>query len=65
MFEHILTAVDGSEYDRKALDATEELATLADTTVRVVHVRQSDVLEEKEEASNLLDQSVADWWAPE
>ena len=27
MFEHVLMAVDGSEYDRKALGATKELAT--------------------------------------
>ena len=60
MFEHILTTVDGSEYDRMALGATRELAKLAESTVRVVHVRQSDVLEEREEASNLLDQAVAD-----
>jgi nucleotide-binding universal stress UspA family protein len=60
MFEHILMAVDGSEYDRKALGATKELATLAEAPVRVVHVRQSDVLEEREEASRLLDGVVAD-----
>jgi nucleotide-binding universal stress UspA family protein len=60
MFEHILMAVDGSEYDRKALGATKELAKLADAPVRVVHVRQSDVLEEREEASHLLDGVVAD-----
>ena len=60
MFEQILLAVDGSEYDRKALGATKELAKLADATVRVVHVRQSDVIEEREEASRLLDAVVAD-----
>jgi hypothetical protein len=57
MFEHILIAVDGSEYDRKALGATKDLAKLAEASVRVVHVRQSDVLEEREEASHLLDGS--------
>jgi len=60
MFEHILMAADGSEYDRKALGATKELAKLAEAPVRVVHVRQSDVLEEREEASHLLEGVVAD-----
>jgi nucleotide-binding universal stress UspA family protein len=60
MFENILMAVDGSEYDRKALGATKELAALAEASVRVVHVRQSDVLEERKEASDLLDGVVAD-----
>jgi nucleotide-binding universal stress UspA family protein len=60
MFEHILIAVDGSEYDRKALGAAKDLAKLADASVRVVHVRQSDVLEEREEASHLLDGIVTD-----
>ncbi len=41
MFEPILTAVDGSEYDRKAIGATRELARLVDSTVRVIHVRQA------------------------
>jgi nucleotide-binding universal stress UspA family protein len=60
MFEHILMAVDGSAYDRKALGAAKELAKIAEAPVRVVHVRQSDVLEEQEEASHLLDGVVAD-----
>jgi nucleotide-binding universal stress UspA family protein len=60
MFEHILMAVDGSEYDRKALAAAKELAKLADAPVRVVHVRQSDVIEEQKEASRLLDAVVTD-----
>jgi nucleotide-binding universal stress UspA family protein len=60
MFEHILMAADGSEYDRKALGATKELAKLAEAPVRFVHVRQSDVLEEREEASHLLEGVVAD-----
>ena len=60
MFEHILMTVDGSEYDGKAVGATKELAKLADAPVRVVHVRQSDVLEEREEATHLLEGVVAD-----
>jgi len=60
MFEHIVMTVDGSEYDRKALAATKELATSAEAPVRVVHVRQSDVLEEREEASHLVDGVVAE-----
>jgi len=60
MFEHILMAVDGSEYDRKALGAAKELARLADAPVRVVHVRQSDVIEEQKQAARLLDGVIAD-----
>ena len=59
MFEHILTALDGSEYDRKALDATRELARLADGTVRVLHVRQSEILEEQVDASRLVEKAVS------
>jgi nucleotide-binding universal stress UspA family protein len=60
MFEHILLAVDGSEYDRKAVNATKELATLTAAPVRVVHVRQSDVVEEQGEAAHLLEGVVTD-----
>ena len=68
MFEIILTAVDGSEHDRKALAATKELAKLAEGTVRVVHVREGDFIgragvvarEEHDEASKLVDQDVAE-----
>lgn len=60
MFEHILIAVDGSEYDGNAVAAAKELATLSGAPVRVVHVRQSDVLEERDEASHLLDRTVED-----
>ncbi|HXQ43521.1 MAG TPA: universal stress protein [Acidimicrobiales bacterium] len=68
MFESILTAVDGSEHDSKALAATKELAKLAEGTVRVVHVREGDFVgragfmarEEPGEASKLLDETVAE-----
>ncbi len=68
MFENILVAVDGSEYDRKVLAAAKELAKLSEATVRVVHVREGDFIgraglvprEGHEEAFKLLDQSIAD-----
>ncbi len=60
MFEHILVAVDGSEYDRLALAATTELAQQGGATVRIVHVRQSDVLEERDEADRLLNGAVTE-----
>jgi nucleotide-binding universal stress UspA family protein len=66
MFEKIVTAIDGSEYDRKALEATKELSKLAEATVRVVHVREGDFIaragvvprEEHDGASKLLDGTV-------
>ncbi len=68
MFESILTAVDGSEHDKKALAATKELAKLTEGTVRVVHVREGEFVgragfmapEAHAEAVALLDHSVAD-----
>ena len=68
MFENILTAIDGSEHDRKALATTKELAKLAESTVRVIHVRESDFIgragsvprEGHEEAFNLVDEAVAE-----
>ena len=59
MFEAIVAAIDGSGYDRKTLDAANELSGLANATVRVVHVRQSDVSEEREDAKALVDRAVA------
>jgi len=38
MFEHILTALDGSQHDSKTLAAAEELARLSGGQVRVLHV---------------------------
>ncbi len=68
MLERILTAVDGSEHDRKVLAATTELAKLGEGTVRVVHVREGDFAgragfiprEGHDESSKLVDQAVAD-----
>jgi len=68
MLERILTAVDGSEHDRKALAATKELAKLGEGTVRVVHVREGDFVgragfvphDEHDEAARLVDEVVAD-----
>ena len=40
MFEHILTALDGSQHDTKTLAATKELAKLSGAQVRVLHVRE-------------------------
>jgi len=68
MFESILATVDGSEHDRKVLAATKELAKLAESTVRVVHVREGDFIgragfvsrEEHDEASKLVDHAVAE-----
>ena len=68
MFESILIALDGSEHDRKALEATKELAKLSEATVRVVHVREGDFVvrlgfvarEEHDEASKLVDAAVAE-----
>jgi len=60
VFEHIVLAVDGSEYDRKTLGAIRELNRLGNGSVRVVHVRQSDVLEALEEASDILKRAVAE-----
>jgi nucleotide-binding universal stress UspA family protein len=63
MFERLLIALDGSEHDRKALNAAKELAKLAEATVRVVHVREGNIIgragfvarEEHDEASKLVD----------
>ncbi|HVC69186.1 MAG TPA: universal stress protein [Acidimicrobiales bacterium] len=67
MFETILTALDGSEHDTKALVATAELAKLNEATVRIVHVREGDFVgragfiarEDNEGASALVDHAVA------
>jgi nucleotide-binding universal stress UspA family protein len=68
MFERLLIALDGSEHDRKALNAAKELAKLAEATVRVVHVREGNIIgragfvarEEHDEASKLVDAAVAE-----
>jgi nucleotide-binding universal stress UspA family protein len=68
MFEHILTALDGSPHDTKTLAATKELAKLAGGQVRVVHVREGHFIgragfvpsEEHDDASELVDRAVAD-----
>jgi nucleotide-binding universal stress UspA family protein len=68
MFDHILTALDGSPHDAKTLAATKELAKLSGGQVRVVHVREGHFIgragfvpcEEQEEASQVVDRAVAD-----
>ena len=68
MFEHILTAIDGSPHDTKTLAAAKELAKLSGGQVRVVHVREGHFIgragfvpsEEHDAASQLVDRAVAD-----
>jgi nucleotide-binding universal stress UspA family protein len=68
MFESIMTAVDGSEYGRESAGGDEGAGKLAEGTVRVVHVREGDFIgragvvarEEHDEASELVDQAVAE-----
>jgi len=67
MFEHILTALDGSPHDTKTLAATKELAQLSGGQVRVVHVREGHFIgragfvpsEEHEDASQVVDRAIA------
>jgi len=67
MFEHILTALDGSSHDTKTLAATKELAQLSGGQVRVVHVREGHFIgragfvpsEEHEDASQVVDRAIA------
>jgi len=68
MFEHILTALDGSPHDVKTLAATKELAQLSGGHVRVVHVREGHFIgragfvpsEEPDTASQVVDRAVAE-----
>ena len=68
MFEHILTALDGSPHDTRTLAATKELAKLAGSQVRVVHVREGHFIgragfvpsEEPDDAVQVVDRAVAD-----
>jgi nucleotide-binding universal stress UspA family protein len=68
MFEHILTALDGSPHDTRTLAATEELAKLAGSQVRVVHVREGHFIgragfvpsEEPDDAVQVVDRAVAE-----
>jgi nucleotide-binding universal stress UspA family protein len=67
MFEHILTALDGSQHDSKTLAAAKELARLSGGQVRVLHVwgGHSDRVgfgpdEAHDHASKLVNTAVAD-----
>ena len=68
MFEHILTALDGSQHDSKTLAAAKELARLSGGQVRVLHVwtdHLSDRVgfgpdEAHDHASKLVNTAVAD-----
>jgi len=68
MFEHILSALDGSQHDTKTLAATKELAKLSGAQVRVLHVREGHFIgragivpsEEHDHAARIVDQAVAD-----
>ncbi|HZD66660.1 MAG TPA: universal stress protein [Acidimicrobiales bacterium] len=68
MYEKMLVAVDGSDHAKGALGATAELARLAGSEVRVVHVVELGyagrlgpyLQEEPEEARVLVDQAVAE-----
>ncbi len=68
MFEHILTALDGSPHDTKTLAATKELALLSGGLVRIVHVREGHFIgragfvpsEEHGDASRVVDRAIAD-----
>jgi len=68
MFEHILTALDGSEQDRKTLAAAKDVAMLSGGQVRVLHVRGGHFMdqtgfgpdEEHDHASRLVDTAVLD-----
>jgi nucleotide-binding universal stress UspA family protein len=69
MSEHILIAVDGSEHDKKTpLSGALELAGITAGPIRVLHVRDGDFIgragfvhrEEHDEASKLVEQSVAE-----
>lgn len=68
MFEHILTALDGSPHDSKTLAASKELAQLSGAPVHVVHVREGRFIgraglvstEGHDEASQVVDRAVAD-----
>jgi nucleotide-binding universal stress UspA family protein len=43
MYERVLVGLDRSDHARPALDATRELAKLADAEVRVLHVREGQI----------------------
>jgi len=68
MFEHILSALDGSSHDTRTLAATKELARLAGGQVRVVHVREGHFIgragfvpsEEPDDVVKVVDRAVAD-----
>jgi len=67
MFEHILTALDGSQHDTKTLAATKELAKLSGAQVRVLHVREGHFIgragivpsEEHDHAAGIVHQAGA------
>jgi nucleotide-binding universal stress UspA family protein len=68
MFEHILTALDGSQHDRKTLAAAKELARLSGGRVRILHVCGGHLIhrvgfgpdEDHDPASRLVNTAVAD-----
>ncbi len=67
MYERILIALDGSEHSRRALEDAKELATLAKSQVRVLHVREEYFIgraglvptEAHQAATKLVDDAVA------
>jgi nucleotide-binding universal stress UspA family protein len=44
MYERVLVAIDRSESSKRALDAARELALLSDGEVRVLHLREQEVI---------------------
>jgi nucleotide-binding universal stress UspA family protein len=67
MYERVLVAIDYSENSKRALDAARELASLSDGEVRVLHLREQEVIarmglvaNESPEEANLWVESAAD-----
>ena len=44
MYEKVLVAIDRSENSNRALTAARELASLSDGEVRVLHLREQEVI---------------------